>query len=291
MTVIIDGTNGITDVDGSAAAPALTGTDTNTGIFFPAADTIAFSEGGTEAMRIDSSGNVGIGTTTLNGKLNVLTATDSKLIFNDGSTTGNVRLEAVNNAYSAYKPFEVNASVQIFATGGAERMRIDAAGVITSGLGGMQVISGTSVTASGTAVNFTGIPSWVKRIIVQFVGVSGSGVSAPTLRLGTSGGIEATGYLGSTQNGSSAVLLSTGFEWDGNLRTAARTYHGALTLTLQNSSTNTWVATSMVGLSDGASVGIMGGSKSTSGVVTQLRITFANGTDTFDAGSINILYE
>jgi len=57
MSVIIDGTNGISDVDGSASTPAIRGTDANTGIFFPAADTIAFAEGGTEAMRIDSSGN------------------------------------------------------------------------------------------------------------------------------------------------------------------------------------------------------------------------------------------
>jgi len=58
MPITLDGTNGLSDVDGSAATPAIRGTDTNTGIFFPAADTIAFSEGGTEAMRIDSSGNL-----------------------------------------------------------------------------------------------------------------------------------------------------------------------------------------------------------------------------------------
>lgn len=63
MSLILNGTTGISDVDGTAAAPALTGTDSNTGIFFPAADTIAFAEGGAEAMRIDSSGNVGIGVT------------------------------------------------------------------------------------------------------------------------------------------------------------------------------------------------------------------------------------
>ena len=71
MTVIINGTTGITDVDGSASTPAITGTDTNTGIFFPAADTIAFTEGGTESMRIDSSGNVGIGTASPSSILNV----------------------------------------------------------------------------------------------------------------------------------------------------------------------------------------------------------------------------
>jgi len=64
MPVIIDGTNGITSVDGTASVPSLTGTDTNTGVFFPAADTIAFAEGGAEVVRIDSSGNLGVNTTT-----------------------------------------------------------------------------------------------------------------------------------------------------------------------------------------------------------------------------------
>ena len=63
MSLILSGTDGLSDVDGSAATPAIRGTDANTGIFFPAADTIAFSEGGVEAMRIDSAGNLGLGVT------------------------------------------------------------------------------------------------------------------------------------------------------------------------------------------------------------------------------------
>jgi hypothetical protein len=58
MSLILDGTNGLSDVDGTAATPAIRGTDTNTGIFFPAADTIAFSEGGTEQMRLNSAGDL-----------------------------------------------------------------------------------------------------------------------------------------------------------------------------------------------------------------------------------------
>jgi hypothetical protein len=58
MTLILNGTDGLSDVDGSAATPAIRGTDANTGMFFPAADTIAFSEGGVESMRLDSSANL-----------------------------------------------------------------------------------------------------------------------------------------------------------------------------------------------------------------------------------------
>ncbi len=63
MSLILSGTNGLSDVDGSAATPAIRGTDTNTGIFFPAADTVGISTGGTERARVDSSGNLGLGVT------------------------------------------------------------------------------------------------------------------------------------------------------------------------------------------------------------------------------------
>ena len=73
MSLILSGTDGLSDVDGSAATPALRGTDANTGIFFPAADTIAFSEGGVEAMRINSTGQVKLAT----GALQVFGALDA----------------------------------------------------------------------------------------------------------------------------------------------------------------------------------------------------------------------
>ena len=63
MSLILSGTDGLSDVDGTAATPAIRGTDANTGIFFPAADTIAFAEGGAEVARFDSSGNLGLGVT------------------------------------------------------------------------------------------------------------------------------------------------------------------------------------------------------------------------------------
>jgi hypothetical protein len=83
MSLILNGTDGLSDVDGTAGTPAIRGTDANTGIFFPAADTIAFSEGGAEAMRIDSSGNVGIGTSSPLARLDVRTTSQA---FNQEAT-------------------------------------------------------------------------------------------------------------------------------------------------------------------------------------------------------------
>jgi len=95
VSLILDGTNGLSDVDGTAATPAIRGTDANTGIFFPAADTIAFSEGGVESMRINSSGFLGINNTSptqrlsVSGNINVTSGNQliagSTAVYADGS--------------------------------------------------------------------------------------------------------------------------------------------------------------------------------------------------------------
>jgi hypothetical protein len=93
MTLILSGTNGVSDIDGSAETPAIRGTDANTGIFFPAADTIAFAEGGAEIARFDSSGNLGIGTTSPS-TYSILTAYES-------SASGFAGVTAINSAGSS----------------------------------------------------------------------------------------------------------------------------------------------------------------------------------------------
>lgn len=153
-------------------------------------------------------------------------------------------------------------------------------------------ISGTAVAStSGTSIDFTGIPSWAKRVTVIFSGVSTSGTSNLLVQVG-SGSFTTTGYLGAGTNITSAVAVAganytAGFGlFSGS---AANIAYGAMRLHLLTG--NTWVADGTFALSNGGAVLVSGGSIALSGTLDRVRITTANGTDTFDAGTINIMYE
>ena len=150
--------------------------------------------------------------------------------------------------------------------------------------------SGTAVAStSGTSIDFTGIPSWVERITVMFAGVSTNGSSAVIIQLGDSGGVETTGYLGSAVNaGNAASLQTTGLAVN-NALAAASVFHGFYTINYIGS--NVWAGSGQTGFSNSAALGQGAGSKTLSDTLDRIRITTVNGTDTFDAGSINILYE
>jgi hypothetical protein len=156
----------------------------------------------------------------------------------------------------------------------------------------------TPVTCAGqTSIDFTGIPSWAKRITVMFSGISVSGTSNFLIQIGDSGGIENTGYAGSSAAFATATVGSLVYSGIGYLLygtyVATGTYSGAVVI--NRLSGNTWVANGGIARDDVVYVMETKGTKTLSATLTQVRITTVNGTDTFDttpsAGSINVMYE
>jgi len=154
-------------VAGSAAAPGIAASgDTNTGIFFPAADTIAFAEGGAEAMRIDSSGNVGVGVTAPASKLSVGGNPPASGAIAGVGTSGGTSLalsDNVNSSLYVRHPAGLPATIGTdsggqlaFATNGSiERFRIGSSGQF--GIGGANYgTSGQVLTSAGSGA----APSW-----------------------------------------------------------------------------------------------------------------------------------
>jgi hypothetical protein len=152
--------------------------------------------------------------------------------------------------------------------------------------------SGTAVAStSGTSIDFTSIPSWVKRITVMFSGVSTNGASPVQVQIGA-GSVTTSGYVSTCANGYAANSLavdssSTGFITQFASASSAR--NGQMVLT--NISGNIWVSAHMMGDISGQGGGVGGGNITLSGVLDRVRITTVGGTNTFDAGTINILYE
>jgi hypothetical protein len=156
------------------------------------------------------------------------------------------------------------------------------------------VTSGTAIAStSGTSIDFTGIPSWVKRITVMFNSVSTNGTSNLVVQLGDSGGVETTGYLSYTK-----ILLTSTIDSSGQFTAGVGLTNGPAAsnafvgfISILNIDGNAWVITSSLGVTNANSIHLGSGNKTLSSTLDRVRITTSNGTDTFDAGSINILYE
>lgn len=180
------------------------------------------------------------------------------LKLNNDTANGSVTLQASNTATG-----DVVATLPPFSTELAPRMQLM-----------------TAKTASGTSVDFTKIPSWAKKITVMFNGVSTNGTSLVQVQLGTSSGFITTGYA-------SAGGSVTGFSIAGSVA-ASDVRYGSSIISLLGS--NIWTVTGGC-VVNGTTFGATAGAVTLSGTLDMIRITTVNGTDTFDAGAINILVE
>ena len=154
------------------------------------------------------------------------------------------------------------------------------------------IVSGTAVTASSTSVDFTSIPSWVKRITMLLDGVSTNGTANLLCRIGTGGVVATSGYLGTITvlTNAAAVQVSDASTSLAVSATTGTANTCVSTIVWAKLSGNTWVGTSSTRTS--TTVTTTGNSSVTlSGALDIVRLTTGNGTDTFDAGTINILYE
>jgi hypothetical protein len=204
----------------------------------------------------------------------------------------------------------INAST---ASGGGVITTADASGILqlqTSGTTALTIDASQNVTfaksiltsataqasTSGTSIDFTGIPSWVKRITVMLNGVSVSGTSRILIQLGQSSGFAITGYIVNTSsiaasaNTTLADTTTSGFSLVSTQQVSSTfLYTGKQEFVVFGS--NAWVGSGIISSGNGAGTNHNAGNVTLSGTLDRVRITTINGTDTFDAGSINIMYE
>ena len=152
------------------------------------------------------------------------------------------------------------------------------------------LVSGTAVAStSGTSIDFTGIPAGVRRITVMLSGVSGSGTSPRLIQIGT-GVVTTSGYVSSASGGGASVTTTSstaGFILE-NTAVAADTSN--ITCVITNVTGNTWLSSS-IGSTSLPAFRVGSGAITLGGTLDRVRITTINGTDTFDAGTINLQYE
>lgn len=243
-------------------------------------------------LALDNAGTVQLGVINAAGGLNF----DESTLINATAVTSGSNSANVVYSTSAVSgvPFRVvgylKSTQAVAGTWTAAPSDIQGQGGQTLLGFARMTLSTTQPTTSGTAVEYTGIPPGTKKIIFMLNGVSTNGVTAPIIQLG-SGSPQTTGYVGSfgviVGSTVSSTASTTGFAIGAG--SAAATYGGSAMFTHMGG--NVWTAQGSVNFSNQTAISIISGYVTLSGVLDRIRITATNGTDTFDAGSINIIFE
>lgn len=256
---------------GTPAAPtASSGTNTTqlaTTAFVTAATSALGTMSTQNATAVDITGGTIVGITDL-------TVADG----GTGRSTLTANAVLIGNGTSGINSVAPGTSGNVLTSDGTTWISAEGAYVLKSG---------TAVAStSGTSIDFTSIPSWVKRITVMFNDVSTNGSSLVEVRIG-SGSITASGYVSYGSGGAANMSSTTGFLTTYAMA-ASYTISGKVEICLVSGST--YIASGALGLNP-LNGNVSGGTVTLSGALDRVRITTVNGTDTFDAGSINILYE
>jgi hypothetical protein len=247
---------------------ALTFTHNATSLILPGAANITTADGDVAVVISEGSGNWRcLGYQRANGRNVIGTVLDTVFrILDDGDTTKQVAFQASGITTATTRTLTVpDHDLTI----------------------GDAPVSGTvQATTSGTEKDFT-IPTWAKKIIVTFVGVSTDGTSALLIQIGDAGGIETSGYSSSASAGTTDASSTAGFLVT-QAFVAAGTAHGSVHLTLHEAASFTWVANGNVA-HNGSSI-TSAGSKALSAALTTVRVTSVT-PNTFDAGAVNVVYQ
>ena len=217
--------------------------------------------------------------------------------------TGNLNIQSGGSTVVAVTSAGATVTGTLAATGAVS----GTTGTFTSTLGVTGAITGSSTVAgstgilypltsgtavastSGTSIDFTSIPSWVKRITFMLSGVSTSGTSDLLIQLG-SGSVTTTGYV-SSNTGFTGAAGSTRSSTAGlSITNDSASYVTSGNITIANITGFSWTSSGSGKIATSASF-VCGGNVTLAGTLDRVRLTTVNGTDTFDAGSVNLLYE
>ena len=243
-------------------------------------------------------GNGGTGVTTSTGSGNNVLSTSPTLVTPVLGTPSSGDLSSCTNAVG-YGLKSATTTVSVSAatapTAGQALVATSSTTATWQSPASGGITMGTPVVStSGTAITFTGIPAGTKRITIMLVDVSTDGTSEKRIQIGDSGGLESTGYLSVGIKTTIAGTSTGGVSGDGFVifsEAAADVLSGSVILSLENSSTNSWVAQGLLQGRVGSNAAyIVAGNKSLSSVLTQISVN-TPAANNFDAGEINISYE